>query len=51
MVFLLDVKNVSQSQKILDTLLGFAAGVMLAASYWSLLVCCAFLKMSLKKYI
>ena len=25
------------NQKLLDTMLGFAAGVMLAASYWSLL--------------
>ena len=25
------------SRKLLDTMLGFAAGVMIAASYWSLL--------------
>ncbi|OQS02731.1 Zinc (Zn2)-Iron (Fe2) Permease (ZIP) Family [Thraustotheca clavata] len=37
MVFVLDVHNKELSQKILDTMLGFAAGVMLAASYWSLL--------------
>ncbi|KAF0697755.1 Aste57867_11587 [Aphanomyces stellatus] len=37
MVFILDVENRALSQQILDTMLGFAAGVMLAASYWSLL--------------
>ncbi|RQM21140.1 hypothetical protein B5M09_010082 [Aphanomyces astaci] len=37
MVFVLDVENRALSQQILDTMLGFAAGVMLAASYWSLL--------------
>ncbi|ETV95875.1 hypothetical protein, variant [Aphanomyces invadans] len=37
LVFVLDVENRALSQKILDTMLGFAAGVMLAASYWSLL--------------
>ncbi|KAI9920650.1 hypothetical protein PsorP6_001059 [Peronosclerospora sorghi] len=37
MVFVLDVKNEQVSQKILDAMLGFAGGVMLAASYWSLL--------------
>ncbi|RLN50601.1 hypothetical protein BBJ29_002640 [Phytophthora kernoviae] len=37
MVFILDVENKQTSQKILDGMLGFAGGVMLAASYWSLL--------------
>ncbi|TMW66002.1 hypothetical protein Poli38472_003767 [Pythium oligandrum] len=37
MVFVLDVDNKQTSQKILDGMLGFAGGVMLAASYWSLL--------------
>ncbi|POM78031.1 Zinc (Zn2)-Iron (Fe2) Permease (ZIP) Family [Phytophthora palmivora] len=37
MVFILDVDDKHKSQKILDTMLGFAGGVMLAASYWSLL--------------
>lgn len=37
MVFVLDVENKQTSQKILDAMLGFAGGVMLAASYWSLL--------------
>ncbi|CAI5714072.1 unnamed protein product [Peronospora destructor] len=37
MVFVLDVENKETSQKILDSMLGFAGGVMLAASYWSLL--------------
>lgn len=37
LVFLLDVENLALSRKILDGMLGFAAGVMLAASYWSLL--------------
>ncbi|EQC37125.1 hypothetical protein SDRG_05352 [Saprolegnia diclina VS20] len=37
LVFVLDVENKELSQKILDSMLGFAAGVMLAASYWSLL--------------
>ncbi|KAG1684537.1 hypothetical protein DVH05_010951, partial [Phytophthora capsici] len=37
MVFVLDVEDKRTSQKILDTMLGFAGGVMLAASYWSLL--------------
>ncbi|RHZ24077.1 hypothetical protein DYB37_012366 [Aphanomyces astaci] len=37
MVFVLDVENRALSQQILDTMLGFAAGGMLAASYWSLL--------------
>ncbi|OQR93237.1 Zinc (Zn2)-Iron (Fe2) Permease (ZIP) Family [Achlya hypogyna] len=37
LVFVLDVDNKVLSQKILDSMLGFAAGVMLAASYWSLL--------------
>ncbi|CAI5724698.1 unnamed protein product [Hyaloperonospora brassicae] len=37
MVFVLDVENKRTSQKILDGMLGFATGVMLAASYWSLL--------------
>ncbi|TDH73331.1 hypothetical protein CCR75_000549 [Bremia lactucae] len=37
MVFVLDVKDKHTSQKILDGMLGFAGGVMLAASYWSLL--------------
>ncbi|KAG7396894.1 hypothetical protein PHYBOEH_001584 [Phytophthora boehmeriae] len=37
MVFVLDVENKQTSQKILDGMLGFAGGVMLAASYWSLL--------------
>lgn len=37
LVFVLDVENKEQSQKILDAMLGFAGGVMLAASYWSLL--------------
>ncbi|KAG7380839.1 hypothetical protein PHYPSEUDO_006732 [Phytophthora pseudosyringae] len=37
MVFVLDVTDKRASQKILDGMLGFAGGVMLAASYWSLL--------------
>ncbi|DAZ96038.1 TPA: hypothetical protein N0F65_000033, partial [Lagenidium giganteum] len=37
LVFVLDVENKETSQKILDGMLGFAGGVMLAASYWSLL--------------
>uniref|UniRef100_A0AAV1TN14 Zinc transporter ZIP11 n=1 Tax=Peronospora matthiolae TaxID=2874970 RepID=A0AAV1TN14_9STRA len=37
MVFVLDVQDKRTSQKILDGMLGFATGVMLAASYWSLL--------------
>ncbi|RLN15239.1 hypothetical protein BBJ28_00007124, partial [Nothophytophthora sp. Chile5] len=37
MVFVLDVEDKQTSQKILDGMLGFAGGVMLAASYWSLL--------------
>ncbi|OWZ21695.1 Zinc (Zn2)-Iron (Fe2) Permease [Phytophthora megakarya] len=37
MVFILDVEDKRTSQKILDAMLGFAGGVMLAASYWSLL--------------
>ncbi|CAH0480562.1 unnamed protein product [Peronospora belbahrii] len=37
LVILLDVENKQTSQKILDGMLGFAGGVMLAASYWSLL--------------
>jgi zinc transporter 11 len=37
MVFVLDVEDKRTSQKILDGMLGFAGGVMLAASYWSLL--------------
>jgi len=41
LVFLLDIPYVSFNEKllqqILDTMLGFAGGVMLAASYWSLL--------------
>ncbi|EEY59471.1 Zinc (Zn2)-Iron (Fe2) Permease (ZIP) Family [Phytophthora infestans T30-4] len=37
MVFVLDVEDKHTSQKILDGMLGFAGGVMLAASYWSLL--------------
>ncbi|KAJ0402465.1 hypothetical protein ATCC90586_009285 [Pythium insidiosum] len=37
LVFVVDVHDKERSQKILDTMLGFAGGVMLAASYWSLL--------------
>ncbi|KAF1334131.1 Zinc-iron permease, partial [Globisporangium splendens] len=37
MVFFLDVNDKKKSQKILDWMLGFAGGVMIAASYWSLL--------------
>lgn len=37
LVFILDVKDKRTSQQILDGMLGFAGGVMLAASYWSLL--------------
>lgn len=37
LVFVVDVNNKQRSQKILDGMLGFAGGVMLAASYWSLL--------------
>ena len=37
LVFVLDSSNVDRNQKMLDSMLGFAAGVMLAASYWSLL--------------
>ena len=37
LVFVLDSSNVERNQKMLDVMLGFAAGVMLAASYWSLL--------------
>ncbi|CEG38655.1 zinc (zn2)-iron (fe2) permease family [Plasmopara halstedii] len=37
MVFVLDVEDQVTSQKLLDGMLGFAGGVMLAASYWSLL--------------
>ncbi|KAG6622046.1 Zinc (Zn2)-Iron (Fe2) Permease (ZIP) Family [Phytophthora cinnamomi] len=37
MVFVLDVQDRRRSQQLLDAMLGFAGGVMLAASYWSLL--------------
>ncbi|GMF26455.1 unnamed protein product [Phytophthora lilii] len=37
MVFVLDVRDARASRRILDAMLGFAGGVMLAASYWSLL--------------
>ncbi|TYZ68379.1 hypothetical protein PybrP1_000623 [[Pythium] brassicae (nom. inval.)] len=37
LVFFLDVTNRKRSQQILDWMLGFAGGVMIAASYWSLL--------------
>lgn len=37
MVFVLDVEDKRRSQQLLDGMLGFAGGVMLAASYWSLL--------------
>nr|CCA23231.1 Zinc (Zn2)Iron (Fe2) Permease (ZIP) Family putati [Albugo laibachii Nc14] len=37
LVYLLDIDDKVKSQKMLDTMLGFAGGVMLAASYWSLL--------------
>ncbi|GMF23544.1 unnamed protein product [Phytophthora fragariaefolia] len=37
LVFVLDVRDRRASQRLLDGMLGFAGGVMLAASYWSLL--------------
>lgn len=37
MVFIFGARKFSGKRKILDTSLGFAAGVMTAASYWSLL--------------
>lgn len=37
LVFVLDIEDRARSQRILDGMLGFAGGVMLAASYWSLL--------------
>ncbi|KAL0591391.1 hypothetical protein ABG067_001422 [Albugo candida] len=37
LVYLLDIDDKVKSKKMLDAMLGFAGGVMLAASYWSLL--------------
>ena len=37
LVFVLDANDVEKSRRMLDAALGFAAGVMIAASYWSLL--------------
>lgn len=36
-ILILKIPSQGNQRKLLDTSLGFAAGVMLAASYWSLL--------------
>ena len=36
-MYFLDTANAARNRAMLDAMLGFAAGVMLAASYWSLL--------------